>query len=68
MSLIQLQQEAISKMHEPRTSEKRSFKHRRAIRKWFTRTLELRGYDAATVQQAWNDAFDVWTLECNAEE
>lgn len=68
MSLIQLQQQAITRLHEPRTSEKRAAKHRRAVRHWFIATLAKRGYTDAAATQAWNDAFDLWKLEHNAEE
>jgi len=59
MSLIQRQEAAIKAMQEPRTSEKRAQKHRRAVVRAYIRDAIMTGY---TTQEAAQQAVDIWDM------
>ena len=65
-TLIQLQDECLERMHEPRTSAKRAAKNRTAALTKLRSTLVKRCY--TDVDVIINDVKDMYKLEVNSEE
>lgn len=68
MNLIQTQDAAIAEMMLPRTSEKRAFKHRRAVLRKFEAQALKRGYSAEEAKQARRDVLDMYNLYVLCED
>jgi len=63
MNLIQMQDQAIAEMQAPRTSEKRAWKHRRAVlRAYESKAIKL-GYTAEQANQQRRDILDMYNLQ-----
>lgn len=61
-TLIQRQDEAIQKMQEPRSSEKRATRHRRSVlNKYVAQSLRL-GYTEEQAMQQRRDIIDMYEL------
>jgi hypothetical protein len=66
-TLIQLQDEAIRQMREPRSSEKRAAKHRAAVLRQYKAQAMKLGYTVDQAEWQVRDIRDMYILENAAE-
>lgn len=66
-TLIQLQDEAIRQMKQPRSSEKRAAKHRSAVLRAYREEAKKLGYTDEQVVLQSMDVRDMYLLEVRAE-
>ena len=66
-SLIQLQEKALRRMHEPRSSESRAARNRAASLRQYRKSVERLGFSAMQIQAQMRDILDVWKLQRDAE-
>jgi hypothetical protein len=67
MTLIQRQDEAIKRMLEPRSSERRAEKNRHAALRQYRKHAERMGYTLDQINAQIRDLVDMWRLERDAE-
>lgn len=67
-SLCRIQLEAIERLHEPRTSERRHTKWRRAVYTKFISEARRLGYTKDMDLILWKDVLDMWNLERDSED
>ena len=68
MTLIQMQEQCIARMHEPRTSIKRESKHRRSVARHYLSWALAQGYNKDEANAQLKDIYDVYRLQRDAEE
>ena len=68
-TLIALQDEAIAKLHQPRTSERRHARYRCVVYRWYAAELDkLMPKSRQYLAASWTDVLDMWKLQRDAED
>lgn len=69
VTLVTLQDEAIARLHQPRTSERRHLKYRCVVRRWYAAELDkLMPASRQYLAASWQDVLDMWKLQRDAED
>ena len=68
MTLIELQDWAVDRLLETRSSERRYAKFRSAVYRGYAAGAKRMGYDARAIAEQWRDVKDMVILEREADE